>query len=242
MSAIWRSEQEFSMNGKWLSLVVLVAAASLLLGLNSCGRSQELVAIQIQPVVETFGASNIPVPSDGGLTVQLRALGTYIHPPVTKDITAEVTWASNDTQMMTVDASGLLTVTGFSCGGSLISATIRTNTSAGGLSSSGAIVTGYMTGNVVCFTTGGGTGNPALTLTFQGAGTGTVASNPAGLSCTNPGPCVTQAFLSGTPVTLTATPTGTSTSVSWAGCDSPASTNPCTLTLVGNRNVTVTFN
>jgi hypothetical protein len=242
MRAIRLRLQEFSMNRKWLSIVVLVAAASLMLGLNSCGRSQELVAIQVQPVSETFGASNIPVPSDRGLTVQLRALGTYIHPPVTKDITSVVTWASNDTQMMTVDASGLLTVTGFSCGGSLISATLKTNTSAGGLSSSGAIVTGYMTGNVVCFTGAGGSGNPALTLTFLGNGSGTVVSTPLGLSCSSPSPCVTQQFTSGTLVTLAATPTPPSTFGSWVGCDSPGSTNPCTLTLVGNRNVTVTFN
>src|SRR5271167_1801853 len=132
------------MNGKCWSIVVLVAVASLLLGVNSCGRSQQLVSIQIQPALETFGASTIPVGDDAGLTVQLRALGTYIHPPVTKDITSQVSWASNDTQMMTVDSTGLLTATGVTCGGTLVSATVETNTSAGGLSSSGAIVTGYM--------------------------------------------------------------------------------------------------
>ena len=230
------------MNGKSLSLVVLVAVAGLLLGVNSCGRDQELVSIQIQPAVETFGASNIPVSADFGLTVQLRALGTYIHPPVTKDITSQVTWASNDTQMVTVDPTGLLTVTGLSCGGTLISATLTTNSSPGGVSSSGAIVTGYMTGNVVCFTGSGGTNNPALTLTFIGNGTGIVASSPPGLSCSSPNPCVTQQFPSGTPVSLNATPTAPSTFGSWTGCDSSASTNPCTLALTGNRTVSVTFN
>ena len=117
------------MNGKWLSLVLLIAVASLLTGLNSCGRSQELVSIQIQPASETFGAADVPVIANAGANVQLRALGTYIHPPVTKDITSQVTWASNDPQMMTVDASGLLTATGLSCGASLISATITTNKS-----------------------------------------------------------------------------------------------------------------
>src|SRR5437899_7044730 len=168
------SVQEHSMNGKWLSIAVLVAVAGLFFGLNGCGRSQELVSIQVQPASETFGAANILVRDDAGLTVQLRALGTYIHPPVTKDITSQVTWASNDTQMMTVDSTGLLTVTGISCGGSLISATITTNKSQGGVSSSGAIVAGYMTGNVVCFTGSGGGGAPALTLTFGGTGSGTV--------------------------------------------------------------------
>jgi hypothetical protein len=230
------------MNGKWLSIVVLVAVAGLLFGVNSCGRSQELVSIQIQPVSETFGATNIPVNFDKGLTVQLRALGTYIHPPVTKDITSTVTWASNDTQMMTVDATGLLTVTGLSCGGSLISATLRTNTSAGGVSSSGAIVTGYMTGNVVCFTGAGGGGGPALGLTFGGQGAGNVTSNPAGLSCaSSAGVCAAQ-FPLGTVVTLTATPTAPSTFGGWTGCSTAPNVNPCMITLVANTFLTVTFN
>jgi hypothetical protein len=228
------------MNGKCLSIVVLVAVAGLLFGVNSCGRSQELVSIQVQPVSETFGASNIPVVFDKGLTVQLRALGTYIHPPVTKDITSTVTWASNDTQMMTVDATGLLTVTGLSCGGTLVSATLKTNTSAGGLSSSGAIVTGYMTGNVVCFTgAGGGGGGPILTLAFAGLGSGTVTSSPQGLSCSSA--CSAQ-FATNTTVTLTATPAVGAAFGSWANCDSSTSTNPCTATVSANRTVTVTFN
>ena len=230
------------MNGKWLSLVLLIAVASLLTGLNSCGRSQELVSIQIQPASETFGAADVPVIANAGANVQLRALGTYIHPPVTKDITSQVTWASNDPQMMTVDASGLLTATGLSCGASLVSATITTNKSEGGLSSNGAVVTGYMTGNVTCFTgSNGGTGAPVLTLTFAGTGLGNVASSPLGLSCNSPTPCLAQ-FASGTPVTLTASPISPSVFGSWTGCDSPPSTNPCTLTLTANRTVTATFN
>jgi len=68
------------MNRKWWSIVVLVGAAGLLVGLNSCGRDQQLVSIQVQPSVENFGASTIPVIDNAGATVQLRALGTYIHP------------------------------------------------------------------------------------------------------------------------------------------------------------------
>src|SRR5579862_1638563 len=141
------------MNGKWLSLVVLIAVASLLAGLNSCGRSQELVSIQIQPASETFGAADVPVMANAGSNVQLRALGTYIHPPVTKDITSQVTWASNDPQMVTVDAAGVVTATGQSCGSSIVTGTVTTNHSAGNLDSSGAIVTGSMTAAVVCQTT-----------------------------------------------------------------------------------------
>jgi hypothetical protein len=231
------------MNGKWWSILVLVAVAGLLLGGNGCGRDQQLVSIQIQPAVETFGSSTTPVIDNAGAQVQLRALGTYIHPPVTKDITNQVTWTSNTPQMFTVDSTGLLTATGESCGATLISATLTTNTSAGGLSSSGALVTGFMTANVVCFTSsgGGGTGSPVLTLTFAGMGAGNVASSPPGLSCSSPAPCLTQ-YASGTAVTLTASATGSSVFGSWAGCDSSVNTNPCTLTLTGNRIVTLTFN
>jgi hypothetical protein len=231
------------MNGKWWSIVVLLSVAGMLLGVNSCGHSQQLVSIQVQPSVQTVGDSTTPVNEDAGAQVQLRALGTYIHPPVTKDITSQVTWVSNTPQMFNVDSSGLLTATGGSCGGTLVSATLTTNSSAGGISSSGAVVTGYMTANVVCYTGsgGGGNGSPVVTLTFAGNGAGNVTSSPSGLSCGSPAPCVTQ-FTSGTAVTLTATPTGSSAFGSWAGCDSASNINPCTLTVTGNRTVTATFN
>ncbi len=87
---------------KWFGTTALIVTAITLLSLSSCAHNQELVSIQVQPTGETFGASNIPVSQDAGLQVQLRALGTFVHPPVTKDITSQVSWASNDTQMMTV--------------------------------------------------------------------------------------------------------------------------------------------
>jgi hypothetical protein len=135
------------MNRSWLSFVLVYAAA---LSLPSCGHDQELVSISIQPTTETFGSATIPVFQDAGLNVQLRAIGSYIHPPVDKDITNQVIWSSNTPQMVTVNSTGLITATGMACGNTLISATVKTNSSAGGLSSSGAIVTGTMTANVVC--------------------------------------------------------------------------------------------
>jgi Divergent InlB B-repeat domain/Bacterial Ig-like domain (group 2) len=230
------------MKGKWWSIVALVFIASIFLSLSSCGHSQELVGITIQPISETFGASNIPVSSDAGLQLQLRALGTYIHPPVTKDITSKVTWTSNTPQMVTVNSAGLITVTGATCGATLISATVTTNSSSGGISSSGALVTGFMTANVVCFTaSGGGAGSPALTVTFAGNGSGTVTSSPLALSCSSPNACLAQ-FASGSTVTLTATPNAGSVFGSWFNCDTPSSANPCDVTMTSNRTVTVTFN
>ena len=83
--------------------------------------------------------------------------------------------------------------------------------------------------------------NQALTVTFGGTGTGTVSVSPGNLSCAAPLPCV-FVLATGTLVTLTATPIGTSSFGTWANCDSAASVNPCTLTLSGNRTVTASFN
>ena len=137
------------MNLKWFKLLLICSAAVVIL---SCGHSQQLVSINVVPSVETFGASTIPVSQDAGLNVQLKALGGYIHPPVTKDITNQVTWSSNTPQMVTVNSTGLITATGQACGNTIIMATVTKNSSDGGLSSSGAIVTGSMTANVVCST------------------------------------------------------------------------------------------
>jgi len=228
---------------KLVGVVVLIFIATVLVSLSGCGHDPQLESITVQPQSQTFGDSNTPVIANAGAQVQLRALGNYIHPPVTKDITGKVTWSSNTPQMMTVDSSGLLTVTGGACGATLVSATVTTNSSTGGISSSGAIITGYMTGNVTCFTgSGSGGGNPALTLTFTGNGSGTVSSNPSGLSCSSPGPCVTQAFAVGKTVTLTATPAAGSSFGSWKGCDSAGTDNPCTLNLTVDSTVTVSFN
>ncbi len=228
------------MNRKMFSIAALMIVAITLLSLSSCGNKSELVAIGIQPGVETFGASDIPVSDNAGSSVQLRALGSYIHPPVTHDITAQVTWASNTPDIATVNSAGLLTAAGIACGSALISATVTTNNSAGGISSSGAIVTGYMTASVVCFT-GNGSG-PTLSVTFPSSGTGTVTSSPPGLSCTTAAnPCI-GTFTSGTPVTVTAAPNGTFGG--WGGCDSVDGTGLiCTInSLTSDRSLTATFN
>jgi hypothetical protein len=230
------------MNRNWFNIAALAAIAMSLLSVSSCGNKQELVSISVQPGTETFGASNIPVIDNAGAQVQLRALGTYVHPPVTKDITSQVTWTSNTPAMVTVDSAGLITVTGDACGGTLISATVQTNADASGLSASGAIVTGSMTANVVCFTgSGGGSTEPILSVTFPGAGTGTVVSSPSGINCPNTQANCSASFPTGTSVTLTATPVGSSTFGSWGeGC--VGSTSICTLSLQADTNVTATFN
>jgi hypothetical protein len=136
-----------SMIRKWFQLIPVCAVVFLI---PSCGHDQQLVGIDIQPTTEVFGSPTTPVSADAGLNVQLRALGSFIHPPVTKDITNQVTWSSNTPQMVTVNSTGLITATGDACGGTIISATVTKNSSDGGISSAGAVVTGNMTASVVC--------------------------------------------------------------------------------------------
>jgi hypothetical protein len=218
------------MSQKWSALIgifTVIFSAGLLLFLSSCGHDQELIAITVQPPTETFGAPNIPLSQDAGLNVNLRAYGSYIHPPVTKEITNQVTWSSNTPQMVTVDAAGTITATGNACGNTLVSATMP--------SSHGGIQVGFMTATVVCFTGTGPTG-PTLIVTISGSGT--VVSTPAGIACS-----LTCGFIfnTGSTVMLIASPTAPSTSATWtAGCDT-ISGNTCTVTMNANRTVAVQF-
>ncbi len=74
-----------------------------------------------------------------------------------------------------------------------------------------------------------------LTVTLAGVGTGSVSSTPGGISC--PTACAT-AFVSGTVVTLTATPAAGSLFMSWSGACTGSS---CSVTMSAAQSVTATF-
>jgi hypothetical protein len=142
--------------------------------------------------------------------------------------------------MFTVTPNGLLVATGLICGGSVISATLQTNTSSGELTSSGAIVTGNMTAGVTCPTNiGSGNSGPTLTVDFAGTGLGSVTSNPAGIDCAT---TCSASFASGATVNVTATANSGSTFASWTGCDSVLGQTCIINSLSANQTVTVTFN
>ncbi|MEO8460707.1 MAG: hypothetical protein ABI451_09275, partial [Dokdonella sp.] len=77
----------------------------------------------------------------------------------------------------------------------------------------------------------------ALSVAKAGSGSGTVTSNPAGISC---GSTCTANFFSGNSVTLTATPASGSTFTGWSG--SCTGTGTCTVAMTAARSVTASFN
>jgi phospholipase C len=78
-----------------------------------------------------------------------------------------------------------------------------------------------------------------LTVNLAGTGTGTIASNPAGINC---GPTCSASFASGTQVTLTATAGVNSTFAGWTGTGCSGTNPTCTLTLTASQQVIASFN
>lgn len=112
-------------------LVVALAVAIEILG---CGSNQKLESINVTPTTIIFGAA------DPALHAQLTATGVYIHPPATKDITNQVTWASSITQVAQVSSTGLVSPN-TNCGVANISASLTTNQPNGNVVSGTATVT-----------------------------------------------------------------------------------------------------
>lgn len=83
--------------------------------------------------------------------------------------------------------------------------------------------------------------NP-LSVTLSGNGAGNINSNPSGVACVS-GTCTVQ-FGSGSTITLLASPSSSSTALSyfstWTGCTS-ASGNSCTVSISAAKNITATF-
>ena len=167
--------------------------------------------------------------------IPLTAYGTYIHPPATKDITDQVTWASDVTDVANVDSNGNLTA-GVGCGVANISATSYTD----GGNKNGSLVVGFMSVTVDGPASLGCTPaglQPILTVTATGP-SGTVISSPAGISC-NAGSTCTAQFTTGQTIVLTATPA--SSFQGWNGCNIANGTS-CTVFLENDTTVTAAFN
>lgn len=202
-----------------------VMAMGAALSLPSCGHDQKLVSLEVSPNTFTF--------LEPGGTEQYTATASYIHPPATKDVTAQATWAVDD-GVVTLSQPGLVTPTLGACGGGTISATMPEGTGGGS-----NIVRGYATvtvnnpANPLC--PGGGT---VATLAVGVQGSGTVTSLPSGISC--PGTCI-NTYNVGASILLSATGNGFA---GWTNCTAPTPTTPqCTVTIpAGGTAVIAAFN
>jgi len=216
--------------GKWISILGLVGAGIWLLSLSSCARSQRLVGITVSP------SSFIFLTPDKALITNYTALGTYIHPPETKDITALVTWSVDFAGMVNVTA-GAVSPTGTECGVANISASYDRGTFP-----SGNLIVGYATvtvDNPLIAVCPGGTSAPVLGVQLEkNTSTGdTVTSVPAGINC--PAQSCGAPFTAGTTVSLTAAPAANF--VSWGAPCLGSSSTTCDVVVTANTTVIANF-
>ena len=212
--------------GLALGALVAVGAA---LSLPSCGHSQKLVGLTVQP-----SAFFIFSQATAGATGEFTATASYIHPPATKDVTSQATWAVDD-DVVGINA-GVVTTNG-NCGTANVSATMPEGT--GGASN---IVIGYsfvtVNNPAVATCPGGGT-EGTLSVQISPPLTGTVTSLTYGINCPSVS-CIAVVPV-GASVALTATPATGETFLSWQGCTT-SSTNSCTVTIpTGGAGVVATF-
>lgn len=207
---------------KWIAITALIIMAITLLSLASCARSQTLTGITVTPATATFGGV--------GAQLQFKAIGNYIHPPQSKDVTQQATWTIDSQNLVTFNGPGLVTAIS-DCGTGNVMAS---------LTDDGNYV--YGTG----FVSAAGVGTSACTqasLALVVTGSGTVTSSPAGITC--PGTCAAPFPLDST-VVLTATPGTGATTVTWgaatgsAGCTTQTTTT-CNVTLDTNETIDATF-
>ncbi len=116
----------------------LAACFLVCLLIPSCGSDHVLTAITVSPQNSTIVGP--------GVQVQFMAIGTFIHPPETKDVTDLVNWSTTTPQILLISNTGLATSAPTGCGFNLgVTATYYTNASN---HSAGNVVVGSSTVNV----------------------------------------------------------------------------------------------
>jgi trimeric autotransporter adhesin len=201
---------------------------------TSASSGRILTSLSLVPTTQTVGAV--------GETAQFLAIGTYSAAPLTADLTSQVTWISSDTDVGTINSTGLATTVG--TGTSSITALIALpDTSV--VSASGTLTWPQ---NEV---DSGSPTAPALAVYNLGTGGGTVAG-PNSISCvstagvTSATSNCTANFTLGQVVTLVATPDGTSQFDGWSSNCTPVTssapgTYSCTITMNNNESVGAIF-
>jgi len=121
--------------GLVLGVLLIVASTAMVTG---CGAKRQLVSIRVTP-------DNLTITGEG-LIVNYRAIGSYINPVETRDITSQVAWASTAPQIISIDPNTGVAVSGFGCGTNIgITATHYYNQAA----KTGAAIVGTAGMNVV---------------------------------------------------------------------------------------------
>jgi hypothetical protein len=181
--------------------------------------------------------------ASGNITIRLN---TTSAPPASHTLTVAKAGAGSGT--ITSSPAGINC--GADCSESYTAGTIVTLTATpaggstfAGWSGGGCSGTGSCVVTMTAATTVTATFNVQAPQTFplnvskSGAGSGTVTSSPAGISC---GADCSESYDSGTVVTLTAAPAGGSTFAGWSGACS--GTGSCQVTMTAARSVSATFN
>jgi hypothetical protein len=202
--------------------------------LSSCqlyrnGDPRQLVALEIIPTGQTVFAV--------GQTAQFIAIGTFSRSPLAQDMTRQVTWLANNADVATINSAGLatsLTCTTPASGCSTVITATATSENGTTVSATSFLST---------ISDGNDSHLPFLTVYKVGQGTGTVTSEPAGITCGSGADC-TGNFTLGSPVTLTAVADSNSKFLGWSSnCNEGQDlTNPvCTLTMQNNQTVGAIF-
>jgi len=220
------------MNERWLKYLFGAALALIATSWLSCGQDHKLVAIEVQPA----GGFNFATPDPAAQGV-FTAIGTYVHPPGTADITGKVTWKTDVPQLLVINGSVVSPQPGNVCGIADVYADFN---SGGNFVTNFATVTVNDRTRVDC--PGGSATQAVVTVSVLPTSTdGTVTSVPTGIACGAGGVCGAQ-FTVGNTIALIAAPSTGHTFNAWSGCPSSTGTT-CSLTVpIGGTNVTANFN
>jgi uncharacterized repeat protein (TIGR02543 family) len=220
---------EIGMSERWLRCALGAALALTATSFLSCGQDHKLVAISIQPASFTFAT---PDPSAQGV---FTAIGTYVHPPGTADITDKVAWKTDIPQLVALTGSVVSPQPNNVCGIADVSAS---------LNSGGNFVAAYSTVTVndpTRTTCPGGVATLAVvTVSLNGTGAGTVASVPAGINC--PSQACGAQFTVGSAMVLNAVANTGHTFTGWTGCTLASGASCPIVVPAGVTTVTATFN
>lgn len=202
--------------------------------LVSTAITRDLASIEILPAGGTQTVYAL------GQTAQFVAIGTFSASPLTEDVTAQVRWGSADTNVATINPSGLATAV--SCSASNPPCTTAITATFTNLDGNTATA---MPSSLAVQPNGNTPQLPTLTVYLVGQGTGTITSSPAGLSCTSgstSGATCTGFFPLNSTVSLTAVPATGTAFGGWSSNCAPDTGNPCTVTMNNNQSVGAILN